>query len=252
MPFTTTKSAFWAGVRDGAPFIAVAGPFALLFGVLATEAGLNAFEVLSFSVVVIAGAAQFTALQLMQAEAPTVIVLLSALAVNLRVAMYSAALTPYLGRAPMWQRVFVAYLLVDQSYALSHAKFEADPGMTLPQRVAYYFGTCFLVLLMWFGCTYLGAAIGTTLPASIPLDFALPIAFLSMVAPMLRTLPHLIAAAVSVVVALFAVAIPYSLGLIVAGTAGMMAGAQAELWLNARPMLPPDGPTGPNHEGEHP
>ena len=91
MPFTTTNSAFWAGVRDGAPFIFVAGPFALLFGVIATEAGLSIFEVISFSVVVIAGAAQFTALQLMQDEAPTVIVLLSALAVSLRVARLIAS-----------------------------------------------------------------------------------------------------------------------------------------------------------------
>lgn len=242
MPFTTTKSAFWAGVRAGAPFIAVAGPFALLFGVLATEAGLNVFEVMTFSLVVIAGAAQFTALQLMQDDAPTVIVLLSALAVNLRVAMYSAALTPYLGRAPLWQRVFAAYLLVDQSYALSHAKFEADPHMTVPQRMAFYFGTCLLVMIMWFGCSYLGAAIGTTLPADLPLDFALPIAFLSMVAPMMRTLPHLIAAGVAVAVSLVAVSIPYSLGLIVAGSLGMMAGAQAELWLKTQPMLPPQEP----------
>ena len=58
MPATTTKSAFRAGVRDGAPFMVVAAPFALLFGVLATEAGLNLFEVMSFSLVVIAGAAQ--------------------------------------------------------------------------------------------------------------------------------------------------------------------------------------------------
>ncbi|MEM6372928.1 MAG: AzlC family ABC transporter permease [Pseudomonadota bacterium] len=238
MPFTTTNSAFWAGVRDGAPFMAVAGPFAMLFGVLATEAGLNVFEVMSFSIVVIAGAAQFTALQLMQDEAPTVIVLLSALAVNLRVAMYSAALTPYLGRARLWQRVFVAYLLVDQSFALSHARFEADATMTLGQRLGYYFGTCLLVMIVWFGFSYLGAAIGTTLPPGLPLDFALPIAFLSMVAPMMRTLPHLIAAGVAIVVALLAVSIPYSLGLIVAGTAGMMAGAQAELWLGTDPMLP--------------
>lgn len=82
MPTTTTKSAFWAGVRDGAPFVFVAGPFALLFGVLATEAGLNVFEVMTFSLVVIAGAAQFTALQVMQNDAPTVVVILSALAVN--------------------------------------------------------------------------------------------------------------------------------------------------------------------------
>ncbi|MEL6452223.1 MAG: AzlC family ABC transporter permease [Pseudomonadota bacterium] len=234
MPITTTKSAYLAGLRDGAPFMLVAGPFAMLFGVLATEAGLSVFEVMSFSLVVIAGAAQFTALQLMQDAAPTVIVLLSALAVNLRVAMYSAALTPYLGRAPLWQRAFAAYLLVDQSYALSHAKFDATPEMSVPQRMSYYFGTCTLVMIVWFGCSYLGAALGTALPADLPLDFALPIAFLSMVAPMMRTLPHLIAAAVAIVVSLVAVNIPYSLGLIVAGVAGMMAGAQSELWVKAR------------------
>ncbi|WP_299550003.1 AzlC family ABC transporter permease [uncultured Tateyamaria sp.] len=234
MPITTTKSAFWAGVRDGAPFILVAGPFAMLFGVLATEAGLNVFEVMTFSLAVIAGAAQFTALQVMQNEAPTVVVILSALAVNLRVAMYSAALTPYLGRAPLWQRVFAAYLLVDQSYALSHAKFEAVPELTVPQRMAYYFGTCLLVMIFWFGMSYVGAAVGTQLPQDLPLDFALPIAFLSMVAPMVRTLPHLIAATVAVIVGLLAVSVPYSLGLILAGAAGMMAGAQAELQLKGR------------------
>ncbi|WP_299648109.1 AzlC family ABC transporter permease [uncultured Tateyamaria sp.] len=234
MPITTTKSAFWAGVRDGAPFILVAGPFALLFGVLATEAGLNVFEVMTFSLVVIAGAAQFTALQVLENDAPTVVVILSALAVNLRVAMYSAALTPYLGKAPLWQRVFAAYLLVDQSYALSHAKFEAAPELSVPQRMAYYFGTCLLVMIFWFGMSYLGAALGTQLPQDLPLDFALPIAFLSMVAPMVRTLPHLIAAVVAVVVGLLAVSVPYSLGLIIAGSAGMMAGAQAELMLKGR------------------
>ena len=234
MTTTTTKSAYLAGLRDGAPFILVAGPFAVLFGVLATEAGLNLFEVMTFSLVVIAGAAQFTALQLMQDNDPTVIVLVSALAVNLRVAMYSAALTPYLGAAPLWQRVFVAYLLVDQSYALSHARFEAVPEMSIPQRVAYYFGACTLVMIFWFGCSYAGAALGTALPADLPLDFALPIAFLSMVAPMLRTLPHLAAAATAIVLSLLAVDVPHSLGLLIGGIGGMIAGAQTELWLGRR------------------
>ena len=65
MPSTTTKSKYWSGMRDSAPFLLIVGPFSVLFGVLATEAGLNIFEVMSFSLVVIAGAAQFTALQLM-------------------------------------------------------------------------------------------------------------------------------------------------------------------------------------------
>jgi predicted branched-subunit amino acid permease len=229
MKSTITKSAYWKGVRDGAPFILVAGPFATLFGVVATEAGLNLFEVLSFSVVVIAGAAQFTALELMQKEAPTIIVLISALAVNLRVAMYSAALTPYLGNAPLWQRVIISYLLVDQSYALSHAKFDAEPNMSIPERTAYYFGTCTLVMIAWFSFSYLGATVGTLMPANIPLDFALPIAFLSMIAPMIRSLPHLAAATTAIVVSLLCIAVPYSLGLIIAGIAGMAAGSVTEV-----------------------
>ncbi|MEO9518364.1 MAG: AzlC family ABC transporter permease [Paracoccaceae bacterium] len=232
MTTTTTKSAYLQGLRDGAPFMAVAGPFALLFGVLATEAGLNLFEVMSFSFVVIAGAAQFTALQLLQDNAPTLVVITSALAVNLRVAMYSAALTPYLGDAPLWQRIFASYLLVDQSYALSQGKFEATPSLTTPQRMAYYFGTCTLVMIIWFIFSYIGAALGTQLPPQIPLNFALPIAFLSMVAPMLRTLPHLIAAFVGVVVSLLLAGLPFSLGLFLGGLLGMMAGARAEVMLD--------------------
>jgi len=230
MPPTTPKSAFWTGVRDGAPFVLVAGPFAVLFGVLATEAGLNLFEVMSFSMVVVAGAAQFTALQLLQENAPTLIVLVSSLAVNLRIAMYSAALTPYLGAAPLWQRGIIAYFLVDQSYALSHAKFEAVPEMTVPQRVRYYFGTNVLVMIAWFGCCYVGATLGTALPATLPLEFALPIAFLSMVGPALRTPAHVAAALAAIIVSLLAVHVPHSLGLLIGGLAGMMVGAQMELW----------------------
>jgi predicted branched-subunit amino acid permease len=239
MTSTTTKSAYWMGVRDGAPFILVAAPFAVLFGVIATEAGLNLFEVMSFSFVVIAGAAQFTALELMQKEAPTLIVLISALAVNLRVAMYSAAITPYLGTAPMWQRVLMSYMLVDQSYALAHAKFEDAPNMNVPQRTAYYFGTCTLVMSAWFICSFLGAALGTQLPTSIPIDFALPIAFLSMIAPMIRSLPHLVAAITAIIVSLICITVPYSLGLIIAGFAGMAAGSQTEVWITRKHAAAP-------------
>ena len=111
---TTRKSAYWLGFRDALPFLLLVIPFALLFGVVATEAGLDVLETLAFSVVVIAGAAQFTALQLMADHVPTLIVLISALAVNLRMAMYSASLTPHIGAAPVWQRAIVAYLTIDQ------------------------------------------------------------------------------------------------------------------------------------------
>ncbi|UWR45495.1 AzlC family ABC transporter permease [Phaeobacter inhibens] len=234
MAITTTKSAFWKGFRDGAPFLLVSGPFGLLFGVLAAEAGLIVPEAMIFSLSVFAGSAQFTALQLMEENTPLVIILISALAVNLRVAMYSASLTPYLGGAPLWQRACAAYLTVDQSYALSIVQFETHPQMTLSQRMAYFFGTNGCVAPGWMVATYIGALVGTQIPASWGLDFVLPLAFLAMIGPMLRTPAHVAACFAAVVTALPATALPYNLGLIVAGLVGMMAGAQAEVWLERR------------------
>ena len=231
MSSTTAKSAYLRGLLDGLPFILVIVPFAALFGLLAAEAGLNVLEALAFSLVVIAGAAQFTALQLLQEEAPTVIVLASSLAVNLRMAMYSASLTPYIGSAPLWQRAFAAYLTVDQSYLVSIAKFEKEPQMTVPQRVAYFFGAVTPVAPLWYAGTVVGALLGAQVPESWALDFAIPITFLAIIAPMFRTLAHVIAAFVGMVVSLLAAGVPFSLGIIIAGVAGMMAGARAELWL---------------------
>ncbi len=102
MRSTTPKTPLQQGIRDAAPFILVVTPFAIVFGVVATEAGLSIAETLLFSIAVIAGAAQFTTLQLLNENAPAIIALLSGLAVNLRMAMYSASLTPPLGRrAPL-------------------------------------------------------------------------------------------------------------------------------------------------------
>lgn len=234
MPFTTPKSAFWKGFRDGAPFLLVSGPFGFLFGVLATEAGLQILEAASFSLSIYAGSAQFTALQLMREQAPTLIVLISALAVNLRVAMYSASLTPYLGSAPLWQRAVASFFIVDQSYALSTVQFETNPDMPLAQRMAYFFGTNGLVAPGWVIATLAGALVGARVPETWALDFVLPIAFLAMIGPMLRTSAHMVAAFVAIVVALICAGLPYNLGLLVAGLAGMAAGARTELMLARR------------------
>ena len=231
---STPKRDFWRGMRDGAPFILVIIPFGGLFGVVATEAGLNVFEALTFSIVVIAGAAQFTALQLMVEDVPLLIVLISALAVNLRMAMYSAALTPHLGAAPVWQRALCAYFTIDQSFATSQLTFEREPDLPVANKVAYFLGTALAVSPLWWVATVVGALLGKSVPEWMALDFAIPITFLALLTPMLRTLPQVIAALVSIVVALVFAFLPYNLGLLVAGVAAMMAGAEAERRLTRR------------------
>lgn len=234
MAASSTNSAYWKGFRDGIPFILVVTPFALLFGVVATESGLNLMETMGFSIVVIAGASQFTALQLMNENAPTLIVILSALAVNLRMAMYSASLAPYIGKAPLWKRAFIAYLMVDQAYAMSIVTYETRPEMTVPERVAYYFGVITPIVPLWYLFTLIGAMVGQSIPPEMALDFAVPITFIAMIGPMLRTLPHILAAAASITLALGFAWVPYNLGLMIAALGAMIIGAQAELWFERK------------------
>lgn len=233
---TTTKRAFLHGVRDSLPFIVVVGPFALLFGVVATEAGLTVAQTLGFSVAVIAGAAQFAAVQLMVDNAPTLIVLATALAVNLRMAMYSASLAPYLGKAALWKRGVLSYFLVDQSYALSLAKYEAEPDMPTPSRLAYFFGNMAITGPVWYAATLIGALVGTRIPPEYALDFAVPITFLALIGPMLKTPAHVAAAFTSVALALAFAFLPYNLGLMLAAIAAMMVGAQVELMTGRRSL----------------
>ena len=102
------KAAFLRGLRHSLPFALVIVPFAALFGVASAEAGLNAFETMAFSLSVFAGASQFAALQMMQDQAPVIVILATGLAINLRMMMYSVALTPHLGSAPLGVRAVLA------------------------------------------------------------------------------------------------------------------------------------------------
>ena len=71
----------------------------MVFGVLAAEPGLDMLTAVAFSLAVIGGAAQFTALSLTQGQGPTLIIIILSLTVNLRMALYSATLTQHLGAA---------------------------------------------------------------------------------------------------------------------------------------------------------
>lgn len=234
MSGASLRSSYWSGFRHGAPFLLVIVPFGLLFGVVGSEAGLNLVEVMGFSILVIAGAAQFTAVQMMLDEAPTLIIIATSLAVNLRMAMYSASITPYLGAAPLWTRAVAAYFLVDQTYTLAQTRFETRPEMTSGERLAYYFGAVSPVCPMWYAATLTGAVMGQAIPPEYALDFAVPITFLAMVAPALRTIAHVSSASVAVVLSLALAFVPYNGGVLIAGLAAMMVGAQVELWLGRR------------------
>ena len=231
---TSARHAFLRGLLAALPMTVVVGPFALLFGVVATEAGLNVIEAMLFSVSVFAGASQFAALQTMQENAPVLVVLATALAVNLRMVMYSVTLAPHFGTLPLRSRALMAYFLVDQSFATTVAEIDRNPAMTAEEKRAVFFGAVVAVAPLWFLASLAGAMIGRAIPPEYALDFALPITFLAMVAPMLRSLPHLAAAGVSILLSLLLAGLPYGTGLLIAAAGAMTVGALIDRGLEVR------------------
>jgi predicted branched-subunit amino acid permease len=229
MADTTIRRAFWQGVRDALPFLLVIVPFGMVFGVVADEAGWALPETLAMSVTVVAGASQFTALQLLTEQAPLLVVIATALAVNLRLAMYSASLAPHFGATQPWQRALAAYALTDQSYGISMNRYALQPQMTGPQKLAHFFGGALPVCVPWYAATWAGFVAGSAIPAGFAIDLAVPVTFLALVGPALRDLPHVAAALVSVAVALALASLPYSIGLLIAAGAAMATGALLEV-----------------------
>lgn len=225
----TSRQAFLHGVVQSVPFLIVITPFAILFGVVALEAGMDLAQIMGFSILVLAGASQFTAVQLISDNAPVLVILLSSLAVNLRMAMYSASLVPWLRQATGTQKMIIAYALIDQSYALSIQHYERHPRLSLQQRLAYFAGAALTVCLPWMIGTWLGATVGRAIPEEIALDFAMPITFIAMIAPMLRTPAHMAACFVAVLAALVFAWMPSGLGLFIAAPLGMATGALVEI-----------------------
>jgi 4-azaleucine resistance transporter AzlC len=234
MTDATIRGAFWLGVRDALPYLREIVPFGMLFGVLAAEAGWRLAETMAMSVFVIAGASQFTALQLLTEQAPLLIVVATSLAVNLRMAMYSASLAQHVGPVPLWQRALAAYVLTDQSYGVSVNRYATRPAMTPAEKMAHFLGGAVPVCGPWYLATWAGAVVGGAIPEGLAMDFAVPITFIALVAPALRSLPHLAAAVVSVEVSLALAWMPYNLWLLVAAVLAMLAGALVEAWQERR------------------
>lgn len=234
MASSRAKTEFWRGVRVGAPFVLAITPFAIVFGVLGNDSGLTTSQTMAFSVIVIAGAAQFAAVQLMNDGAPFIAVVLTALAVNLRMAMYSASLVPHLGSLPLWQRAILSYFLVDQNFSLSLIRFEDEPDIPQRDRLAYFIGLTMPVVPLWYLGTYFGIVAGRGIPPEVSLDIFVPVAFLAMVAIMLRSWAHAAAAVTSFVLALLLRDLPFRSGLLVAGMVAMVVGAVFETIREAR------------------
>lgn len=226
--------AFRAGVVAIMPTQLFVVPFGLVSGVVAAEIGMDLVQTLFLSIFVFAGASQFATMELLRDNAPALIIILTGLAINLRFVMYAASLSPWIGAAPRSGRWLVAYLNIDNVFAVASVWFRKEAQATPGERIAFHVGAAALTWLVWHVATVTGFYFGAAAPDYLSLDFAAPIAFLALTAPVLVDKPAWFAAATATALSLALHDLPFNLNVIVAGLAGIAAGWLADRSAEAR------------------
>lgn len=223
------RSELRAGARAVAPMLVGVVPFGLVAGATPVTHGLGAGAAVGFSVIVFAGASQLAAIDVLGSGGSALVAALAAWTINLRLLLYSASLAPYLARERLRTRLWIAYLLTDQAYAVCINRWEReddDPRL----RVPFFAGGALLLWGSWQLSTLAGALIGATVPDDVPLTFAVPLVFLVLLVPAINGRPAAIAAAVGGFAAVVAAeAGAGDLALMVGAVSGIAAGTLAEL-----------------------
>ncbi len=228
-----------AGIQAEAPLLIGVFPFGLIYGAAALNARLSPAASQLMSSIVFAGSAQVITAQLVHEMTPGIVIVLTIAVVNLRHMLYSASLAPYIASLPIRWKVLLSYLLTDEAYAPSILHYEKE-GPT-PYAHWFWLGAGFALWFTWQMATALGIFLRRAIPDSWPLDFALPLTFIAMVVPALKSRAAIAAALSAGVVALLAYALPYKLGLIPAALVGILVGTILEERQSPREALPPKG-----------
>ncbi len=177
-----------AGIRVMLPLLPGAVPFGMIAGAVAAEAKFGAAAGIGQSIAIYAGAAQLASTQLVAEAAPALVVVLTGLVINLRFAMYSASLAPHFAGLSFRRRAMLAYLMTDQSYALSITRYTADSGSDSRWRKLASISAA----LSPCGSSGTGARRprgfipGSRVPPSWSLDFFVPPSFPALLVPGIR------------------------------------------------------------------
>ncbi len=215
-----SENFFLSGVRGMLPITTGVIPFGAVMGTVFSQAKLSFFQTMAMNTLVYAGAAQLAAVDLMTKNAAMIVVVITGLVINLRFLLYSAALSPVVQRSSFLTKLFCAYSLTDQAYAVMSSR--EDQLKTASDAVKFYLGASICMVFTWHSSVIAGYIFGNFAPASWSLDFAVPLSFVALVMPTLKNKKYVIIAGFTSVLSLLLHPLPYKLGLIATATCGVL------------------------------
>ena len=178
---------FWKGVLAQLPVQLGVIPFGLVFGVLGIASGLTATQTILMSSIIFGGASQVVFAQLWSSGTSPIITGGSVAIINMRHIIYSANVSFYISSLPLKWRIILGYLLTDEAFAVSFKEFEKN------NKFAHYhlLGGGLTLWVFWQISTVIGVFLGANIPPNLNLEFAIPLTFIAVILPTLKTLAQI-------------------------------------------------------------
>ncbi len=230
----------YAGLLDGArsgfaaflPFSVGLVPWALVTGMAMTGAGFTPWQAMGMNLIVFAGTAQLGTLPLIAEGAPLWLIILTALALNLRFVIFSAAIAPGFRGIGTPARWLSGHLLTDGVFATCMTPLHErdDPRW----RLGYYLAPSLWSWLLWQSFALIGIHAAAIVPKTWSLEFMATIALIVLLVPMASQRPMLLAALVGGAAATLLRDLPLRLGTVSGICLGIAAGFVAEHWQERR------------------
>jgi predicted branched-subunit amino acid permease len=194
------------------------------------NAGLSVPACLLMTFTVFAGSAQLATLPLLVTGTPLPIVWVTALLVNMRFVIFSAASRRAFVDLPWQQRLLAGYLNGDVGFALFSRRFAHATEHGTPEQYGYFYATATVNWLSWQLASVAGFLLGGLAPTDWGLELAAYLALLTVLIPMVRTFPAISGVLVTTVLAILTVGLPMRLGLLLAVLAGVAVAVSGEVW----------------------
>lgn len=220
-------NALISGVKAELPIAIAVIPFGMIYGVLALAAGIPPLVAQAMSSIVFAGSAQFITVQLLVSGALPGVIVVTAAIVNLRHALYSASVAPYMQPLHPFWKWLLAYLLTDEAYAVAITHYQDERASE--NKHWFFLGAGLTLWLTWQVSSGVGIFLGAQVPQSWSLEFTLALTFIGLVVPTLKERSSTAAALVAGITAVLFLSLPFKLGLIIAAMLGIFFGLLVEV-----------------------
>lgn len=119
---------FRSALKETLPTVLGYIGIAATVGIIGKTTGLSIMEVVLTSIIIYAGSAQLTAINLIAAANPLYTIVLAVFLVNSRIILMSTTIAKYFHKESLLKNIIIGSLLTDESFALGISKLNYTQG----------------------------------------------------------------------------------------------------------------------------